>query len=65
MLQVALAPCAPFTVTKRLMVESAGLAERHDCRLHTHLAETRDENDYCLRAFRLPAGRLSRGDAAG
>jgi len=48
MLQVALAPCAPFTVTKRLMVDSAGLAEKHNCRLHTHLAETRDENEYCL-----------------
>jgi 8-oxoguanine deaminase len=51
MLKVALAPCAPFTVTKRLMVDSAGLAERFDCRLHTHLAETRDENEYCLAHF--------------
>jgi 8-oxoguanine deaminase len=51
MLQVALAPCAPFTVTKRLMVDSVGLAERHNCRLHTHLAETRDENEYCLEHF--------------
>ena len=51
MLKVALAPCAPFTVTKRLMVDSAGLAERHDCRLHTHLGETRDENEYCLANF--------------
>ena len=51
MLQVALAPCAPFTVTKRLMVDSAGLAERFQCRLHTHLAETRDENEYCLEHF--------------
>jgi 8-oxoguanine deaminase len=51
MLQVALAPCAPFTVTKRLMVDSVGLAERFDCRLHTHLGETRDENEYCLAHF--------------
>ena len=51
MLQVALAPCAPFTVTKRLMVDSAALAEKHDCRLHTHLGETRDENEYCLAHF--------------
>lgn len=51
MLQVALAPCAPFNVTKRLMVESAAMAEKHDCRLHTHLAETRDENDYCLEHY--------------
>lgn len=46
--QVALAPCAPFTVSKRLMTESASLAEQHDCRLHTHLAETLDEDAYCL-----------------
>ena len=51
LLQVALAPCAPFTVTKRLMVESVGLAERFDCRLHTHLGETRDENEYCLEHY--------------
>ena len=51
MLRVALAPCAPFTVTKRLMVDTAALAERHDCRLHTHLGETRDENDYCLEHY--------------
>ena len=51
MLQVALAPCAPFTVTKRLMVDSVDLAERHNCRLHTHLGETRDENEYCLDHF--------------
>ena len=51
MLQVALAPCAPFTVTKRLMVDTVGLAEKHNCRLHTHLGETRDENEYCLQHF--------------
>jgi 8-oxoguanine deaminase len=48
MLQVALAPCAPFTVSKRLMVDSVDLAERFGCRLHTHLGETHDENEYCL-----------------
>ncbi len=51
MLQVALAPCAPFTVSKRLMVDSVGLAERFDCKLHTHLAETNDENEYCLEHY--------------
>jgi 8-oxoguanine deaminase len=51
MLQVALAPCAPFTVSKRLMVDSVGLAERFGCRLHTHLGETRDENEYCLEHY--------------
>lgn len=50
-LQVALAPCAPFNVTRRLLVETAALAERCNCRLHTHLGETKDENDYCLAHF--------------
>ena len=51
MTQVALAPCAPFNVSKELMVETAALAERADCRLHTHLAETRDEIAYCREKF--------------
>ncbi|WP_075216237.1 8-oxoguanine deaminase [Mongoliimonas terrestris] len=51
MLQVALAPCAPFNVTKRLMVETARLGDRYDCALHTHLAETQDEVDYCKSKF--------------
>ncbi|KAB1072415.1 8-oxoguanine deaminase [Methylobacterium planeticum] len=51
MVQIGLAPCSPFNVTKRLMRESAALAERHDCRLHTHLGETLDEDAYCLVAF--------------
>jgi len=50
-LQVALAPCSPFSVTRRLMSESAALAERHDCRLHTHLGETADEDAYSLEHF--------------
>jgi 8-oxoguanine deaminase len=49
--QVALAPCAPFNVTKRIMIESAKLAARRQCRLHTHLGETEDENAYCLEHF--------------
>mgnify|MGYP003350378242 FL=1 len=44
-IRVALAPCSPFSVTKRLMAESAALAEKYDARLHTHLAETKDEDD--------------------
>jgi 8-oxoguanine deaminase len=51
MTQVALAPCAPFNVTKRLMTETASLAARHDCRMHTHLGETRDEVGYCQEKF--------------
>ena len=52
MLRVGLAPCSPFSVSPRLMRETAELAERHDVRLHTHLAETLDEEAYCLRRFR-------------
>ena len=48
---VALAPCAPFNVTKKMMCETAALAEKHDCRLHTHLGETHDEDAYCLAHF--------------
>jgi 8-oxoguanine deaminase len=51
MIQIALAPCTAFTATRELMIETAGLAERHDCRLHTHLAETRDETEFCLERF--------------
>ncbi|MCB4801657.1 8-oxoguanine deaminase [Methylobacterium brachiatum] len=51
MVQVGLAPCSPFAVTKRLMRESADLAARHGCRLHTHLGETLDEDQFCLSMF--------------
>ncbi|MEX6505013.1 8-oxoguanine deaminase [Jiella sp. M17.18] len=51
MTRIALAPCSPFSVTKRLMIESAALAEQHDCRLHTHLGETEDENRFCEEVF--------------
>lgn len=51
MRQVALAPCSPFSVTRGLMRETAAMAERLDVRLHTHLAETRDEDAYCLEKF--------------
>ncbi|MER0236557.1 8-oxoguanine deaminase [Fulvimarina sp. MAC8] len=51
MTQIALAPCSPFSVTRALMMESAALAEKHDCRLHTHLGETEDENTYCRELF--------------
>ncbi len=51
MTRVAVAPCAPFTVSERLMRESAELARRKGVRLHTHLAETRDEHDFCRERF--------------
>ncbi len=51
MMQVALAPCSPFSVTEDLMKESAILAREKNVRLHTHLAETFDENDFCIKVF--------------
>lgn len=51
--QIALAPCSPFSVTKEIMAESSALAERLDVRLHTHLAETLDEEDFCRERFGL------------
>ena len=49
--QIALAPCSPFSVTPEIMKASALLAERNDVRLHTHLAETIDEETFCLQRF--------------
>jgi len=47
MLQVSVAPCSPFSVTQELMREAATLARRKGVRLHTHLAETTDETEWC------------------
>ncbi|WP_174575684.1 8-oxoguanine deaminase [Nocardia miyunensis] len=47
MLRVAVAPCAPFSVSETLMRESAMLARDKGVRLHTHLAETLDEEQHC------------------
>ena len=52
-IQIALAPCSPFSVTPEIMRASAALAEELDVRLHTHLAETLDEEDFCLQRFGL------------
>ncbi|MBA1263787.1 8-oxoguanine deaminase [Stutzerimonas stutzeri] len=52
-IQIALAPCSPFSVTPEIMRASAAMAERLDVRLHTHLAETLDEEDFCLERFGL------------
>ena len=53
MSRVALAPCSPFSVSESLMRASAELAQKHDVRLHTHLAETHDETAFCIRMFGL------------
>jgi 8-oxoguanine deaminase len=47
MVQIALAPCSPFSVTTSLMRATATLADKLDVRLHTHLAESEDENRFC------------------
>ncbi len=47
MMQVALAPCSPFSVTEALMKDTAALASSLHVRLHTHLGETLDENEFC------------------
>ena len=50
-IQIALAPCSPFSVTPELMLDCAELAEKHDVRLHTHLGETPDEQAFCAQRF--------------
>jgi cytosine/adenosine deaminase-related metal-dependent hydrolase len=51
MVRIAIAPCSPFSVTRELMAESAELARRHGVRLHTHMAETVEEEAFCLERF--------------
>lgn len=51
--RVVVAPCSPFTVTPELMRDSAALARETGTRLHTHLAETNDEEEFCLERFGL------------
>jgi cytosine/adenosine deaminase-related metal-dependent hydrolase len=59
MLRIALAPCSPFSVTRELMAEAAQLARERGVRLHTHLAETKDEEELCLDQYGVrPVGYL-------
>lgn len=51
MVRVSVGPCSPFSASERLMREAAVLARRHGVRLHTHLAETLDEEQHCLARF--------------
>src|SRR3954464_13855166 len=53
MVRIALAPCSPFSVTPELMADTAALARRRGVRLHTHLAETLDEEDFCREQYGL------------
>jgi cytosine/adenosine deaminase-related metal-dependent hydrolase len=49
--EITVAPCSPFSVTRELMSESAELARKLGLRLHTHLAETVEEEDYCRELY--------------
>ena len=51
MLRIALAPCSPFSVTQDLMRQTVNMAEEYGVLMHTHLAETHDEEAFCLRTF--------------
>ena len=53
MTRIALAPCSPFSVTKELMIESKNLARKKGVMLHTHLAETIDEENFCIEKYGL------------
>jgi 8-oxoguanine deaminase len=50
-IQIALAPCSPFSVSTSLMQDTAQLAKQNNVMLHTHLAETEDENNFCIRRY--------------
>ncbi len=59
MVQIVLAPCSPFSVTGDLMQQSALLAREYGVHLHTHLAETEDEEQFCLDKFgQRPVGYM-------
>lgn len=51
MLRIVLAPCSPFSVTPQIMRECAALARQYGVQLHTHVAETRDEEQFCIEHF--------------
>jgi cytosine/adenosine deaminase-related metal-dependent hydrolase len=51
MVRIAVAPCSPFSVTTRLLADAAALARRAGVRLHTHLAEVAEEDEYCLATY--------------
>ena len=51
MIRIVLAPCSPFSVSPDLMRESIALARSYGVHSHTHLAETRDEHDFCMSTF--------------
>lgn len=66
MTQIVLAPCSPFSVTSDLMKQSAKLARQYGVHLHTHLAETEDEEQFCMQMFgHRPVGYMQEVDWVG
>ena len=66
MVQIVLAPCSPFSVTTDLMKQSAQLARHYGVHLHTHLAETEDEEQFCLHKFgHRPVGYMQEVEWVG
>jgi 8-oxoguanine deaminase len=66
MVQIVLAPCSPFSVTSDLMKQSAKLAREYGVHLHTHLAETEDEEQFCMQMFgHRPVGYMQSVDWVG
>jgi 8-oxoguanine deaminase len=64
--QIVLAPCSPFSVTSDLMKQSAKMAREYGVHLHTHLAETEDEEQFCLQRFgHRPVGYMQEVDWVG
>ncbi len=65
-IQIVLAPCSPFSVTGELMKQSAALARQYGVHLHTHLAETEDEEAFCKEKFGYrPVGYMQSVDWVG
>jgi len=58
MVRISLAPCSPFSITPELLRATADFAREHHLQLHTHLAETLDEEQYCLLAGGVAASSL-------
>jgi len=66
MRKVALAPCSPFSVSEDLLQDTVAVARRYGVRLHTHLAETRDEDNYCRQVYgRRPLKLMEDGSFIG